>query len=274
MNLRRILLALDATAREWRGMEELAVLAARLEAELVGLFVEDIEVLHAAARPKAREIGLSSAAAQVFDPAALGRTLRGLARRAERHLAEVAGRTQARWSFQVARGRVPAELLGAAAGADLLVVGRSSRRGTPRRRLGSTARRILAARTGPVLLLPPETTLRAPVVAWIDASEDVPVLAEVAGTLAAATESSLTVHLAADTPARAEELGAAWQAWKPGRALPARVVAHGDAATLARARRDVLAHAGVLVLHQGGRWLREAGVEAVVEAVGPVLLVS
>lgn len=37
---------------------------------------------------------------------------------------------------------------------------------------------------------------------------------------------------------------------------------------------DVLAHAGVLVLRQGGRWLREAGVEAVAEAAGPVLLVS
>ncbi|MCC6673383.1 MAG: universal stress protein [Planctomycetes bacterium] len=274
MNLRRILLALDATAREWRGLEELAALAARLEAELVGLFVEDLDLLHAAARPEAREIGLASASAQVFDPQALDRTLRGLARRAERRLAEVAGRRQARWSFQVARGRVPAELLGAAAGADLLVVGRSSRRGTPRRRLGSTARRILAAREGPVLLLPPETTLQAPVVAWIDAAEDVPAVAGVAGTLAAAAESSLTVHLAADTPEGAAALAAAWQEWSPGGAPAARVVAHGDAAALARARRDVLAHAGVLVLRQGGRWLREAGVEAVAEAVGPVLLVS
>ena len=58
--IRRILVALDASTHSLAALETAAGLAARLEAELVGLFVEDINLLRAAELPFARETSFYS----------------------------------------------------------------------------------------------------------------------------------------------------------------------------------------------------------------------
>ena len=57
MTLRRIVVGLDAGPRDRAALEAAAQLAARMQAELVGLFVEDIDLLHLAGLPFAREVG-------------------------------------------------------------------------------------------------------------------------------------------------------------------------------------------------------------------------
>jgi len=116
----RILVRLEAAPPARVTMEAAAGIAAHLEAELVGLFVEEIELLHWAALPFTREVGLASARSRPLDVKAMERTLRSLANESREALAEVAARTSLRWSFKVARGSMP-ELLAAAAEADLLV---------------------------------------------------------------------------------------------------------------------------------------------------------
>jgi hypothetical protein len=82
--------------------------------------VEDIELLHWAGLPFTREVGLVAPGSRPLDVKVMERTLRTLAKESREALAEIAAGTSLRWSFRVARGSM-AELLAAAAEADLLV---------------------------------------------------------------------------------------------------------------------------------------------------------
>jgi nucleotide-binding universal stress UspA family protein len=121
MTLRRIVVGLDAGPRGRAALEAAAQLAARMQAELVGLFVEDIDLLHLAGLPFAREVGYPSAALRRLDVAAMERALRATALEVQRTLAAVAGRAPLSWSFRIARGAVRTELRAAAAEGDIVV---------------------------------------------------------------------------------------------------------------------------------------------------------
>ena len=123
VKIRRIVVGLDTAAHSRSALVAAAALAGELGAELEALFVES-EELHGLARlPFAREMGFPSAAMRPLDTAALERTLDVHAREARRALTALAERRSLRWSFRVARGSVPGELLAASGNADLTVVG-------------------------------------------------------------------------------------------------------------------------------------------------------
>jgi hypothetical protein len=121
MTLQRIVVALDTGPRARAALEAAAELAARMQAELVGLFVEDVELLHFAGLPFAREVGYPSASLRPLDVAAMERALRAAAEEVQRTLAAVAARGPLSWSFRTARGAVPAELRAAAAEGGIVV---------------------------------------------------------------------------------------------------------------------------------------------------------
>jgi hypothetical protein len=98
-------------------LEAAAALADRVGAELIGLFIEDPDLLRFAALPFAHEIGHASAQRRRTDVEAIERSLRADADEAQRALASAAARTATRWSFRVARGLAVTELLAAALGA-------------------------------------------------------------------------------------------------------------------------------------------------------------
>lgn len=112
----RIVIELTGVPPARGALEAAAALADRVGAELVGLFIEDEDLLRFAALPFAREIGFASAERRRMDVTELERSLRAHAAEAERTLARVVERSTARWSFRVARGFAAAELLGAALG--------------------------------------------------------------------------------------------------------------------------------------------------------------
>jgi hypothetical protein len=114
MTRRRLVVALEAGIPDPE-LEAAVALARSLDAELLGLFVEDLDLLRFAALPFAHEIGTASAARRRLDPAALERDLRAHALEAERRLSGVASRVQVPSAFRVARGVAHVELLAAAA---------------------------------------------------------------------------------------------------------------------------------------------------------------
>ena len=118
---RRVVVLLDASAPGRAALEAAAIHAAELEAELVAVFVEDVDLLHLAGLPFAREIGFPSAERRELDAPAMERTLRRLGEEARRSIAGIAARMPLQWSFLVARGALTEEMLSAAAGADLIV---------------------------------------------------------------------------------------------------------------------------------------------------------
>ncbi len=151
--LRRILVALDASPDSLRALEIAARLAANANAELRGLFVEDLALLRAAEIPLARELSYFSAAAVPLSRESVERKLRNQSKQVRVALARVAERARIASSFRSVRGHVGVELSGAAAEVDLLVLGGTGWSLGPRSRIGSTALEI-ASGSVPVLLLP------------------------------------------------------------------------------------------------------------------------
>lgn len=81
--------------------EPVARLAREMEAELLGLFIEDVELLRFAALPFAREIGGASASMRALSVSELERQFRAQTRELERVIAAILGAGS--WSLRVAR---------------------------------------------------------------------------------------------------------------------------------------------------------------------------
>ena len=147
----RILVALDESDEHRRVLQSAAEIAARLEAELSGLFVEDVDLLRLAELPCAREVRYGGRETAP-DTAFIRRSMKVQAAAARRSLASAAERHRLRWSFRVARGNVARELVAAAARADLMVVGRARLAHHLRIHVGPTARRVAAEAPAAVLI--------------------------------------------------------------------------------------------------------------------------
>jgi len=121
--IRRILVALDTPGRSTEIIDCAAILAFRLQAELTGLFIEDVNLLRLAALPFAHELPCASLLERRLDPPVMERILRAQAAAIRQRLANSATRANIPWSFEVRRGHVLDELLALAPAADLLVIG-------------------------------------------------------------------------------------------------------------------------------------------------------
>ncbi|HSC94158.1 MAG TPA: hypothetical protein VLC73_04260 [Burkholderiales bacterium] len=119
--IRRVIVGLDPLQQSRALLEAAAELAGEIQAELLGLFVENQDLLHFAGLPFAREVGFESATRRTLDVGSMERTLRALAKEARQALESVAGPTQVQWSFRVVRGAPAAELLAAAEESDLVI---------------------------------------------------------------------------------------------------------------------------------------------------------
>ena len=147
----RILVALDASPHSQMALRAAARVAAAMQAELHGLFVEDANLFHLCNTPFCREVGLRTAVVRQLESHTVERQLRVLAAEMRRALARVAGEAQVRWSFQVARGAVEQELLAAAEHAALLSLGRAG--WLAGAQLGSTTRTLVQRTMRPLLIL-------------------------------------------------------------------------------------------------------------------------
>lgn len=120
---RRIVVTLDASACGRAALETAAELAAQMQAELWGLFVEDVALLRLANLPLASEVALPCAVPRPLEPVRLQHALRLHAERVRQAVAEAAGRRQLRWSFQVLQGDVVRTSRTLAEQAELLILG-------------------------------------------------------------------------------------------------------------------------------------------------------
>lgn len=154
-SIRRILVALDASPESLAALKHAADLAARLQAELTGLFIEDEDLLNLAQFPFAREVSRLTRAGRTFDRATLEEDLKAQAALSRRALKELAEAMNLRWSFRVLRGRIERELETAASEADLLAIGRRPSR-IGRERLGRTTARMARELHCSVLLAGPK----------------------------------------------------------------------------------------------------------------------
>lgn len=140
VSIHRILVAVDASPHSQAALEAAVDLAARFNAELEGLFVEDLNVLRAAEMPSAQELGKYSARRRRISVHEIERHFRARSRQMRRVFRALVEREGIRGAFRVARGMVQSEIQLAAERADVLIIGRVGWSGIRPRRLGSTAR--------------------------------------------------------------------------------------------------------------------------------------
>ncbi len=204
--IRRILLALDTATHSLATFEAATVLAARLDAELHALFVEDINLLRLAALPFARETRLTSATTCRLQNPDMERALRAEATRAQATLATLATRRHVRWSFHVTRGQVAAQVRAAALETDLVAFTFSG--GAPARltQVVATMEAVMGGAPCPLLMLPPGAAIRPPFVVIYDGSPASARALRLAAWLAQAEGQSVTVLLAAVDPPMARRL--------------------------------------------------------------------
>ncbi len=182
--VQRILVALDTSYHSLAALRAAVELASSLEAELRGIFVEDINLLRAAGLPGAQEVQYPFDAVARMDQARMERLLRAQAEQARRALVKACEKEKITWSFRVARGDVASKVLEAAKEVDLLSIGRASRPLISRAQTGSTARKVTVQASRSVLLLPRDARIRAPIVALYDESPTGQQALKLAGRLA------------------------------------------------------------------------------------------
>jgi nucleotide-binding universal stress UspA family protein len=170
--IQSIAVAIDCSPHSKASLEAAAEMAGRLKAELIGIFVEDINLLHMAGLPFAEEVRLYSSTTTKLDAAQLERLLRQQAAQARELLQRAAEARTLQHTFRVLRGMVPEQLMQAAPEADMLVLGRSGRSPSCRKGLGSTARTALSeGKMNVMLMRPGVTAAEGPLLLLCDGSE-------------------------------------------------------------------------------------------------------
>lgn len=155
MPIRRIVIAIDTSPGSVAALEAAAELAAVLQVDMLGLFVEDINLVRWSRLPFARQVGTTSGAYRRLEGAELERQLRVQAQHAQDILKSTADRFGIRTSFRIARGIVPKELLVPLETGDVLSLGVHGRLPPKGRWLGSTAQSVVRTALERLLLLPP-----------------------------------------------------------------------------------------------------------------------
>ncbi len=158
--VRRILVGLDGSRPSLGALEVAVELAALLEAELEGLFVEEEAWHRVTALGSTGVIGGYTGAVRSLGAGELSRELRAAARRLSRRLGRASRRLAREASFRVERGRAEAVLLAAAAEADLITVGCVGLSPGRAGRLGRTARALAERTETPILFLTGGETAR------------------------------------------------------------------------------------------------------------------
>jgi hypothetical protein len=113
MKVGRIVAALHPRRPLGTQIEALAERARALDAELIGLFIEDIEMLRFAAMPFACEIGTATARKRSVNLAGMERYMAARAAEFRVALGQVLDRTSVAWTFRIARGTVFDQLVAA-----------------------------------------------------------------------------------------------------------------------------------------------------------------
>lgn len=274
ITIRRILVALDMSPHSLAALEAAVRLAAGLDAEVTGLFVEDDVLLRSADLPLTRESSQFSRAPRQLDSRQIEREFRVQARRLERHLRQSAEQVRVHWSFRIVRGTVATEVLGAAADSDLITLGKIGRSPRSSKRLGSTVRAIVTEARRPALIMRKGLELEHPVVVLYDGSPSAQTALTIAAQLAQIDEQQLIVLIPRETQSDAGRLQAQAVGWVTSQGITAtyRHIAGRRPATICHAVQQ--ADGGVLVVPHDAQSMDADALEALLNEIDcPVLLV-
>lgn len=224
----RITVMLGCSDADRTTLEILSLLTAETPAEILGLFLEDPELLALTELPVAREYCQLTHVERRLEPADLERRLRIQARTAEQALAGIAGRSGLDWSFRTVRGSLASLLADVSREMDLLLL--------------SAAHGIRLVSARPALPRPQQR----PVTVIFDGSEAAQRALAVARRMASAGKQPLTLLLVAADPGGLQTLHAQAAALTGPAPADYRELASAEPEALLAAAHE--ARAGVLVV--------------------------
>lgn len=273
---RRVVVLLDDSRASRAALEAAVELAVREQAELIGLFVEDTDLLRSASLPFGREIGLTSGSIRPINLDELERRLRRQAEDVRRRLAAIGHRHSVRWRFQVSRGRPDAAMLSATTPDDLLVVTRVGWRRRPGAGFGSPAADRIAsgARCSVMILSERIPAGDRPVLVLYEGSEAGRRILAAAARLASHASEGLVILLPASSDDPGEILETAARQWAQHHGARVRFLRLGreDAGTLVALLRRERGRA--LVLGRESRAMRTAAGRSLLDEIDtPVVVV-
>ncbi len=205
-DVRRIVVAIDSSADANAALEEAASLAARLHAELEGVYVQDINLVRLAGLPVGREIRFLTGEGRDFTTDALEAETRAQEFAARRAIAAAAARASVAYAFRIARGQVDVEVISAAGNGDLLILGTGNRSPWGGVRLGRTARAAAERAPRSVLISKPGARpVGVPLICY-DGSGGSPRALEAGLRIFGVHEGRLAVLILADDVPAAERL--------------------------------------------------------------------
>ncbi len=200
--IRRVLVAVDGSPRSEAAMRAAALIARLFDAELVGLYVEEDQVLLFCDSPLGHEVELLTGSGHKSDRGAVERQFRALAVRARRSLRRAAEPHEVTWSLRVVRGSVSTEVVAAAREAELVAMGRSGRSLRRPHTPGGTLKALLAEGRGSVMVVDDDRTIAPPVRVLYGPGESSGLELVLAARLAAGLDSELIILLAGADPER------------------------------------------------------------------------
>ncbi|MFW5953939.1 MAG: universal stress protein [Guyparkeria sp.] len=187
-----IVVLLDTSPASEAALSAAARLAHHRNLELVGLFIEERDLLHSAAYPFAHEISVLSGTSRPFDSEILRSRLDLQRRRIERQLQQEAGALSLTWRLHVETGSVQEALAGMGIRAEILLLGKTGWSGSHGRRLGASATQVISGTDCTIVLW--EGTpwpARGPVQALITDPDSGPAIARMAAVLAGVADRPL-----------------------------------------------------------------------------------
>jgi nucleotide-binding universal stress UspA family protein len=208
--IRKILIALDASPASQAALELAADLAVRHQAELIGIFVEDINLLRSADISFTQEVGEFTAIPRHVDSRQVENELKAHSRRIEEMLSSIATRANVHWSFRSVRGLIPGELMAAAEGTDLIILGKKG--WSEGVQIGSTAKKLAALSPVQSLILEHKVRPDTPVLVIYDGSEGSQNALRTASRICS-PGSTLTILVPAEDQESAQEIYAGLGAW-------------------------------------------------------------
>ena len=208
--IRKILIALDASPASRAALDLAAELATRHKAELVGIYVEDVNLLRSAEIAFTEEVGGFSAIPRRVDSHIVEHELKAHARRIEEMLSSIASKTNLQWTFRSVRGLIPGEIIAAAQEMDLIILGKKG--WSEGKQIGSTASKVAAISPVQSLILSHKVRPDSPVLVVFDGS------AESMNALRAASRicppgSTLTILVPAEDQEAAQDIFTELAAW-------------------------------------------------------------
>ena len=123
--INRVLIALDALKENDKTIEFAVALAARKQAELMMLFIEDLNLVHLASLPFASEIGRMSILERKLDSLQMTRAFRAQTQRLEKLLEQMTRQKHVNYSLKVVRGHYLQEALSATDTMDVLFLSKT-----------------------------------------------------------------------------------------------------------------------------------------------------